>query len=400
MSEKLGRKFRPSNADRYLNCPASVVVSQDLERDTSVYADTGSVVHALADNCLATGKKPEDFMGEKLCADRDIDIPVDDSMLDGARMYLDWIANQHFDEISSEQMFTFKWVKNPDGETTVGYADLVAYSQDFDELVVADYKNGVMPVPDNSLQFAVYALGAMERREKVNSIKTVRIQPNVMQGARIGEHVWKKGDLIKLKAEIKFTVKWVKNTKPEDVKDKDFCEGHWCKFCPAAKSNRCPAKAKAFFNLIDVDKPLDPPSVLDEEKMKMIILRRTELKKYVDDVYNHYFKEAYVNGKTTEGLKLVEGRSKPRAWKKDIPEVEIASDLREMGMLEDEYYPKKLATPAQAKKILKDRFKELEDILTPAEKSVELVSEDDPRKTVGGADFFPEESDSKTNSGF
>lgn len=397
----MGLNFRPSMADRYINCPASVVISQDLPVDEgSSYANEGTVAHALAEKCLTAGGEPKDFLGVPILEDKGIDIPVGERIVEGVNMYLDWIKNQWFSEISVEQRYAFKWLKNPDGSTMGGTADLEAYSQDFDEWVISDYKNGVMPVPDDSLQFGTYAIGTMDKNN-ASSVKTVRVQPNVMEGSRIGEHRWSKSDLVRLKAQIKNTIKWVKATKPEDIKETNFCQGYWCKFCPAKKANRCVIKTKEFFDEMGTDVvQLPPPSTMDEDKILRVLAKRSEFKQWLDDVYDYYFREAYVNGKKIEGFKLVEGRAKPRAWRKDLKEAEIIDVLKAHGLDEDELHTKKLVTPAGAKKILKKNFEQLDSILTPLEKSVELVAEDDLRKTVGGADFFPEGSGSEINSGF
>jgi len=145
---------------------------------------------------------------------------------------------------------------------------------------------------------------------------------------------------------------------------------------------------------VDVDEPLPPPSSMDKEQMLKVLERRKELKTWLDDVYAYYFREAYVNGQSVPGFKLVEGRAKSRAWSKEFLEPHIVSELVRNELMEDECFTRKLVTPAQAKKLLgKDKFEKLDGILTPLEKSVELVPESDHRKCVGGADFFPDESD-------
>jgi hypothetical protein len=388
----VGSKLRPSNADRYINCPASVVAAQDIELDDgTVYAETGNVAHALAEESWKQGRKPETFIGEELCADRGIKIPVDQKMVEDVTIYLDWIETMGFTKVVMEQEVQLPWIKNKGGEVTTGFADLVGYNGDFNTLVVADYKNGVMPVSDASYQFALYAMPLIMESDSpfpdMKEVHTYRVQPNIRGGSRIGSHVWTRGDLIRLKAKIEFTVDWVKKTKAKDLTKKDFCEGDWCKFCP--NKHQCPLKAQAMFDVVPMEKELPAVTSLNDEQIALILDKRKDIVSWLDDVYKFEISQA-LNGKVREGLKLVEGRSKARAWKKDLSEDQIIETLvADGGLMKDEcYQPAKVITPATVKKILKGKLTPVESLLTPAEKSVELVPESDKRESKDGSEMF------------
>ena len=145
----MGSKFRPSNSDRYVNCPASVVMTRDSPVDEGTsYSEAGNVAHALSESCIEQDKEAADFLGDALCADRGINIEVSADMLDGVQGYVDWIRAQGFTELTMEKEVKLPWVPNAGGLKTTGFADLVGYHEDFGQLMVVDYKNGVMPVPE------------------------------------------------------------------------------------------------------------------------------------------------------------------------------------------------------------------------------------------------------------
>ena len=99
MSKKVkvvGTKFRPSNADRYLNCPASVVMAKDIPVDDgTVYSDTGTVAHALAENCIEDGTDATNHVGKIVLPEYE-SILVDEDMAYNVQGYLDWIKDQGF----------------------------------------------------------------------------------------------------------------------------------------------------------------------------------------------------------------------------------------------------------------------------------------------------------------
>lgn len=385
----LGRKLRPSNADRYLNCPASVVVSQDMPTgDSTFYADKGTVVHAVIENCINTGREPESYIGTMVC---EVDMEVDAEMATSAKFCLEYIKSQGFTTVEAETMLTMDWVDNPDGEVTTGRIDFLGYDEDFEILKVGDYKNGFMSVPEDSYQMAMYLYGlTMDTDSKykhLKSFQSVIVQPNSSQGAVILEKTWTTSDMIKLKSLVKFTTDWVKKTKVSDLKLNDYCEGHWCKFCPISKTNAgnkmCPKKASGLFDepagtqaLEMASDKLPAPTTMTPEQRAFAISKRKEIVKWLNDVYELELANA-ISGHVLPGLRLAEGKSKVRYWVKGIELPDIIESLVEAGLMEDEVFDKKLVSPATVKKLFKGKFpSEVEALLTPDGKNLELVPDD------------------------
>jgi hypothetical protein len=390
----MGSKFRPSNADRFVNCPASVVMSRDFPIDEgTVYSESGNVAHALSEVCIEQDKDAKEFLGEALCADRGINIEVDEPMLEGVQSYVDWIRAQGFTDLTMEKEVKLPWVPNAGGLKTTGYADLVGYVEDFNVLMVMDYKNGVMPVPNDSLQFACYGYPLLFDKgspyKKLKSVTVGKFQPNSMDGDTFGTRVWTRGELIKVKHRIVTAVEWVNNTKPEDVEEKHYCEGHWCKFCP--NKAQCPLQAKALFDTLEPEQALPAPSGLTPDKIKTILKNRKAIQKWLDDVYNFELAKG-IRGEALEGLKVVEGRNKARAWRKSVSDTELVEALVQDGGLDrDKCFKKekpKVITPAAAKKLMKGKLDSVENMLDPAAKTLELVPDTDDRIGIEGEDFF------------
>jgi len=155
----------------------------------------------------------------------------------------------------------------------------------------------------------------------------------------------------------------------------------------------CPKKTQALFDDVAgeqavelIDNKLPAPSKMTREQRAMVLGKRSDIKKWLDDVYKIEFANAQ-NGDVPPGMKLVEGRAKARQWLKGVDGSDIETVLMELGV-ESPTEPK-LITPAVAKKLLKGKFPpELEEYMTPDEKTTELVPEDDKRNSSDGSDLF------------
>ncbi len=399
----LGRKFRPSNADRYLGCPASVVAAQNLPAgETTFYADKGTAVHAVIENCINTGKDPSSYLGMLL---GETDIQVDHAMIASAKFCLDYIKSQEFTTVTAEQVVALPWIKNPDGEETTGKVDFVGYNADFGILKVGDYKDGYQPVPADSAQFGCYLIALVldddAPYKDANQIFSVLVQPNSKNGPEIIEREWTKAELIALQNRVNLTVHAVREAKAEELTVGEYCEGSWCKFCPLAKASAgdkmCPKKLAELFKdeagteaLTIAETPkLPAPSTMTREQRALVLSNRKKIAKWMDDVYEIELTNA-IAGDVPPGMKLVEGKAKRREWLSNFSEEEIAFGVAEAtGISKAQIFEAKIKTPAALKKVLKGKIPpELDEFMTPEAKSVELVADDDKRGSVDGSDLF------------
>lgn len=117
----------------------------------------------------------------------------------------------------------------------------------FDTLVIADYKNGVMPVPaEDNTQLIIYALGFAKRFEfNFEKVRLLILQPNSRsQKGRESSCIMPMRELRSWEKVFREGVKRCLEPKPKVVK------GEWCFFCPARKHN-CPAHQEDRRKLLD-----------------------------------------------------------------------------------------------------------------------------------------------------
>jgi len=217
-----------------------------------------------------------------------------------------------------------------------------------------------------------------------------------MYGATIGSHVWDRASLSELREKIMKTVRWVNITDQSKIKMEHYNCGDWCMFCPlnsktVPSAERCPKKAQSLFDVVKIEDKncLPAPSTIGPEKIRLILEKRGEIKKWLDDVYNYELEQA-IKGNPVAGMKLVEGRTSPRSYVKSLTDNQVVAKLLDAGLMEDEcYQAPKLISPANVKKLLKSLSK-IEDILEPETKSLSLVSDSDSREEKGAFPALPD----------
>lgn len=88
--DKKHAKLSPSSAHRWLVCPGSVALCETVPNTSSVYADTGTAAHSLAEMCFAQSKDAKDFIGTDIPVG-ELVVPVDEDMASAVQVYLDYV---------------------------------------------------------------------------------------------------------------------------------------------------------------------------------------------------------------------------------------------------------------------------------------------------------------------
>ena len=97
----------PSGASRWARCPGSIDMEKDIPDKTSVHAEYGTGAHEIAEICLKSKVPAENFLWKKTTNG----IEVDEEMVEGVQMYLDYINNLNFLNFFIEQRVNYsKWV--------------------------------------------------------------------------------------------------------------------------------------------------------------------------------------------------------------------------------------------------------------------------------------------------
>jgi hypothetical protein len=229
-----------------------------------------------------------------------------------------------YDKPLFEQRVDFsEWV--PDG---FGTADVVILSKYSIRVIDLKFGRGIPVSAVDNTQLRLYALGAYAKfKEEYPEIKEVIytiVQPRLDSISSDGTSVAKLVDWANYFVKPKAKKAWTGTG--------DFLPGDWCQFC------RAKATCKARSDFVDEIAKLDfrPAPLLDDEEIRLVFSKASQLKSYVNDI------EAYVTQKAVEenvvpvGFKLVV----PKGHRK-ISDFALAETvLVENGFNKDDLYEK------------------------------------------------------------
>ena len=286
-----------SSAARWMNCPPSAKLTENMEYETSRFAEEGTAAHALCEwkvrkaLKLRAGRRPSsDYWTDEMeeCSDDYRDFIMD----------LVGQAKQHCKDPVTliEQHLDFSCYV-PDG---FGTGDFLLVADK--ELNVVDFKygRGVAVYADHNPQMMLYAIGALNLFDCLYDIEQVTMtiyQPrisNVSTWTITAEELYKWAE-----EELKPKAKQAANGEGE------FVPGSWCRFCKARTT--CRARAESFLELARLE--FQPPALLSDEEVAEVLEKAEELSKWAEDIMAYAQAQAIENGKHWEGYKLVEGRS-------------------------------------------------------------------------------------------
>lgn len=408
----------PSSAERWLNCPGSLYATKDLPDVNTSYAKEGTTAHALAEFCLKFNKKAIDSLGKLMTPNG---VYVDDEMAEAVQEYVDNVngikasmSDLLIVDIEQKLDFTdlldIESVKDTlpadtDKFAAFGTADAIIVGNG--ELQIHDlkYGKGVQVYAEDNKQLMIYALAAYQYYSLCCDITKVSMhihQPRLYHHSEYSvtpDELLAFGEKLKERAIKAYTV-YLKGPTNDD----DFCAGEsQCRFCKAA--GNCEALAKhvtatigADFDVInDVgDVVIDAVTVDAPEDVAIKFSALNTIKSWITAV------ETRVNsllqqGQKVPGYKLVIGRQGNRAWR-DVEGAENA--FKTFKLKEDERYTKKLISPTQALKLLKDspkRIAKLEGLITRPEGKPTVVPESDKRPAINIADDFKDLTQEEEN---
>lgn len=362
-----------SGSEKWLNCPPSARLEEQITEEKSEYAAEGTFAHKLAElhlqNYLKLIKKVEYDKKLKQLKENEF---YSQEMEDYIQIYID-IAIEKINEAKSrskdaivflEQQLDFSpWV--PEG---FGTGDVVIISDGIVEVVDFKYGKGVPVSAEENTQMRLYGLGAVNLFNILYDIKTIRmtiVQPRLdsvsTESLSVKELlIW--GDTtVKPKAKLAF--------KGEG----EFQAGDHCRFCRAKAT--CRARAEANLELARYD--FQDPALLSNDEIAEILFKADELKAWAADIQTYALEQAYKHGIKFDGWKLVEGRSN----RKYTDEEEVAKILIEKGYNEDDIYKKSILNITAMEKLLgKRKFNAiLNDLVVKPAGKPTLVPETDKR---------------------
>lgn len=363
-------KLSASGAHRWLACPGSVALEENLPDTTSEYAAEGTLAHTLAEITLKArlkSKKPTKTQLKKIEAS-----PYYSKEMDGhVETYTDEIIKRtlsypHAPYINIEERVDFSaWV--PEG---FGTCDCVMIYGDEMQVIDLKYGKGVPVSPEHNPQLMLYGLGALNAYGFIYNIKKVRL--TIIQPRLNSVLDWE------ISAEDLLT--WAGTVKP--ISEEAFrgserlSQGDHCRFCKA--KSRCPERAKQMFKGAEEVRPVMATdlALISNEDIARYLQKTKGIAEWIKDLEEEALM-AILAGEEIPGYKAVEGRS-IRAFKDTEKAMEL---LLAQGYEEAILYEKKPLSLSKLEKLIgKKDFGEImgDEIVKPQGKPT-LVEETDKR---------------------
>ncbi len=426
----------PSGADRWMQCPGSVVLSEGVADQSSSYADEGTAAHFLASTCLSTGKHPAEFLGKVIVLWEHADgtegtcFAGDDVLVEMAKastfevtVDMAGYVNHYVQAVRQQAEGGVLLVEQKlpistytGEEDATGSADAVVITRD-GELQIHDLKYGMgkRVSAEQNRQLRLYAIGAVEEYSLAYDFTSARLfihQPRVTPTP--SEWAVSLANLEEFGGDVQVSalhVEAAKSNLGEENWEKfylnpvdDACQ--WCR----AKAD-CPALyrlvSESILEGFDDGQELTPDAIQDaignleqappaslSSKMKATAFAEMWIKAVRGKVESDL-----LAGTPVPDYKIVQGKQGNRKWA-DATEVE--SVMKSMRLKVEEMYDLTLISPTTAEKLTKRldeagkpilgprQWKKLQDSITRAEGGLSVAPDSDPRPAV---DLSPKADD-------
>ncbi len=373
--------FSPSASERWLNCPASIKMSEGIpEGEPSSYAHEGTICHDIAATCLKKNIPADKFIGEVI-----EDVRITQELADAIQVYVDEIRGltKEYNAIGGKIEFEVTI-----DEDCWGTLDAAIWTSAV--LIVVDLKMGkgvIVPV-ENNTQLMIYAVGVLKWLQLEHALKPQRIILEVNQPRTVDPiRKWEipREDLIKWYKEVlKPSIKQIKSG--EELKcmpGENQCR--WClasATCTAQAEHAVSVAEQAFAPFTEHEKPemeVAKGDKLSLDGIALLLPSFSHIKDWMKTL------EAYALGKALDGThvpghKVVEGRSN-RVWKVD--ESVISAFIQSKGF--EAYGDPPLLSPAQTEKAMGKKESKAHGLANYIHKppgAPTLVLEDDKRPAM------------------
>lgn len=156
MTEQLAHSpLGPSSAERWINCPGSVLATKDLPEVPSRFAAEGTAAHTLSEWCRRQGKKAHEFIGVKQTVEG-FEFTVDHEMASAVQEFVDKAAEFGGDPFYEVRVAYDKYV--PEG---FGTADDIRIEDGVCKITDLKFGKGVPVYAPENEQLMLYALGVI-----------------------------------------------------------------------------------------------------------------------------------------------------------------------------------------------------------------------------------------------
>jgi hypothetical protein len=366
----------PSSAERWLQCPASVLATKDLPKQSdSPYAHEGTVAHSLAELKASVhfGKITQgQFLARRSnwrrtnaeLLDRD---EVEVEMERHTDAYVDLLDQRMARHHDSEIMFEQRLDSGVPG--CWGTSDAVIVSPKHVEIVDFKYGQGVTVAAKGNPQLRLYALGALDTYGDIlGETETVYITIHQPRLDHVLTDDMTPAALRAWREEITPTAEEALAPGAHFGPSETAC--HWCPL-----SGRCRAQLEAIFST-----PYTDPVQMTPEEIADALDRIGEIRNWL-----HALDEAALTMAYSEGVRIPRYKVVLSGGRRSVDELGAMKALtEEHGYSFDEIGKMKLRGIGELENLMgKDKFAELlAPHITPATGSPALVPEADRRPSI------------------
>lgn len=352
-------RLSPSSAHRWMLCPGSVREEAKYpDKPSGEAAIDGTHSHTLLELCVKGPEvlDPNTFVGHSL-EDHEGPFVVDDERAARVKVATDYVI-QRKQELgtvsvrSEEQVDPAGYIGRDDMK---GTADVQLIGENLIEII--DYKDGMTPVLAlNNPQLITYAIGAImpyrtgSMEFPFGTVKVTIVQPKlgVMGKEVISSHEYSLPELLDWARELRDRAAATDDPNAPLVAGESQCK--WCdaKGNCSAQAGNALEKAQVLFgdNMAEQSANRDP-NQLDDSQLVGIIEAAPLIKEFLVAVEAEAMRRMET-GQVVPGLKIVRGRGS-RKW--NIPDEELETKLKGMGVPKASIYTQKIISPAQAEKL-------------------------------------------------
>lgn len=406
-------RLSPSGAERWMNCPGSVVLEVGLPEWDTGYADEGTAAHELAKWCLVEGKDALAYLGRVIevhgyeKGERILrEFEVDEEFAADVQTYLDDVRlYMRGHEYLVEQRVPIGHLTGE--EDAEGTSDVIVLTADGEELQVHDLKfgRGVQVNAEKNKQLMLYALGALHRFGLVGDYKRVRLVVHQPRLEHLSEWDCSVADLEAFKRDVvdaaaavevavKFKDAWLGKPDSPYLRPSDDA----CQFCKAKAT--CPTLAAKVVEAVGADfedltsEDLVTPTKEVAEQLLAVTASTPEAlaaKMRAIDLIEDWCKavRAAVErelfaARPVPGYKLVQGKRGNRAWS----DVAVAEDLlrKKFRLTIEEAFNLKLKSPTQIEALLEKQhpkqWAKAQQLVKQAEGKASVAPESDKRPAL------------------
>lgn len=357
-----------SSSHRWLACPPSVRLTEDLPDQTSTFAQEGTDAHELGAYLLETalGRRTRDptsslsYYSTEMqeCAEEYRNYVME--QVEKAKSY-----SEHPMVMIEQQLDFSRWV--PDG---FGTGDCVIVADGL--LQIIDYKHGlgVLVEANHNPQMMCYALGALELFEGLYDFDTITMTIFQPRKNNLSTFEMNKAELLEwAETELSPKARLAFNGEGQ------LQSGKHCQFCKL--KSVCRKRAEDNLQLAKME--FADPNTLDIEDIAEILPKLDQLITWANDIKAYALQKAS-SGHSIPGYKLVEGRS----VRKYTDEEAVGQTVINAGF--DPYEKKLLTITAMTKLLGKKAFNDLLGglIMKPSGNPL-LVPIDDTRQEMNHA---------------